>query len=43
VLSEISGMKIPAPLKELDKKPVLHKEICDPMDMMEKVKEALKI
>ncbi len=43
VLSEKSGLTIPAPLKELDKKPVLHKEICEPLSMIDKVKEALKI
>ena len=43
VLSEKSGLKIPEPLKALDKKPVLHKELCHPVDMIEKVKEALEI
>jgi len=43
VLSEKSGLTIPAPLKELDKKPVLHREICEPIHMIEKVREALNI
>ncbi len=43
VLSEKSGLTIPAPLKALDKKPVIHKEICEPLAMIDKVKEALKI
>ncbi len=43
VLSEKSGMQIPAPLKELDKKPVLHKDVCEPMAMIDKVMGALNI
>lgn len=43
VLSEKSGLTIPAPLKELDKKPVLHREICAPIQMIDKVREALNI
>lgn len=43
VLSEKSGLKIPEPLCALDKKPILHKEICEPVDMINKVKEALGI
>lgn len=43
VLSEKSGLTIPVPLKELDKKPVLHKEICQPIEMIDKVREALNI
>ncbi len=43
VLAEKSGLNIPEPLKDLDKKPVLHKETCDPVDMIGKVKEALGI
>ncbi len=43
VLSEKSGLTIPVPLKELDKKPVLHKEICQPIEMIDKVMAALNI
>jgi threonine synthase len=43
VLSEKSGLKIPAALKALDKKVVLHKEFCEPVNMVDKVKEALNI
>lgn len=43
VLADKSGLKIPAPLKSLEKMPVLHKEICEPMEMIDKVKEALNI
>jgi len=43
VLSEKSGLKIPQPLKELDKKPILHKELCEPIEMIDKVREALGI
>ncbi len=43
VLSEKSGLNIPAPLKELDKKPVLHKEICEPLEMIDQVRKALDI
>lgn len=43
VLSEKSGLSIPVPLKELEKKPVLHKDKCDPVNMADKVKEALGI
>ncbi|AEY65473.1 threonine synthase [Clostridium sp. BNL1100] len=43
VLSEKSGLRIPAPLKELDKKPVLHKGFCEPINMIDKVKDALNI
>ncbi|HEY5583886.1 MAG TPA: threonine synthase [Ruminiclostridium sp.] len=43
VLSEKSGLKIPGPLKELDKKPILHKGVCEPNEMINKVKEVLGI
>ena len=43
VLSEKSGLNIPAPLKELEKKPILHKEICEPIAMIDKVRETLEI
>lgn len=43
VLSEKSGLEIPAPLKELDKMPILHKEFCEPEDMINKVKQVLEI
>jgi len=43
VLSEKSGLKIPEALKVLDKKPILHKEICEPIEMIDKVREALGI
>lgn len=43
VLAEKSGNKIPAPLIDLDKKPILHKEFCEPEDMINKVKEILDI
>jgi len=43
VLSEKSGLSIPEPLKELDKKPILHKELCEPIEMIDKVRKALGI
>lgn len=43
VLAEKSGLNIPEPLKDLDKKAVLHKESCNPVDMIRKVKEVLGI
>ncbi len=43
VLSEKSGLQIPVPLKELDKKPILHKEVCEPIAMIDKVRDALNI
>jgi threonine synthase len=43
VLSEKSGLKIPKPLKELDKKPVLHKDLCEPLEMIDKVRETLRL
>jgi len=43
VLAEKSGLNIPAPLEELERKPVLHSGICDPIDMIDKVKDALGI
>ncbi len=43
VLSEESGLKIPEPLKQLDKKPILHKELCQPVEMINKVREVLNI
>ncbi len=43
VLAEKSGMKIPEPLQALDKKPILHKELCEPLEMVDKVEKALGI
>ncbi|MHB8064040.1 MAG: PALP domain-containing protein, partial [Ruminiclostridium sp.] len=43
VLSEKAGIKIPEPLKELERKPILHKELCEPIEMIDKVREALAI
>jgi threonine synthase len=43
VLSKKSGLNIPAPLEELERKPVLHNQVCDPVDMMDQVKKALDI
>lgn len=43
VLSEMAGLKIPNPLRELDKKPVLHKGFCEPVNMIDMVKDALNI
>jgi threonine synthase len=43
VLSEKSGLKIPEPLKELETKPILHKVLCEPIEMIDKVREALGI
>lgn len=43
VLHEQSGLKIPGPLKELEAKPVLHSELCDPENMIGMVKKALNI
>ena len=37
-----TGVKVPSGLKDLDKKPVVHKGVCDVSDMPEAVLEALK-
>jgi threonine synthase len=43
ILSAKTGVKIPEPLQNLDKKPVLHKKICGKSDMMSAVNEYLEI
>ncbi len=43
VLSEKSGLKIPTPLEQLDKKPILHKELCNPAEMIDQVRKVLEI
>ena len=41
-LSEKTGWEIPVPLRDLDKKPVLHKRICNVSDMKNEVDEFLQ-
>ncbi len=33
VLSNLTGLKIPKPLRDIDKKPILHTEVCEKQDM----------
>ncbi len=42
VLSETTGCPIPAPLKDLDKKPILHKDVCAVAAMPEAVSNFLQ-
>lgn len=42
-LSDNTGRPIPAPLKGLDKKPVLHKGVCMPVDMEKCIAEILGV
>lgn len=42
-LSEVTGRQIPAPLKDMDKKPVLHDTVCSRDDMILEVKKILGI
>lgn len=41
-LSEKTGWEIPVPLRDLDKKPILHKGVCDVSDMKAEVDAFLK-
>ncbi|AOY78175.1 threonine synthase [Clostridium formicaceticum] len=43
VLSEHTGLQIPTPIKDLDKKEILHRTVCEKQDMKATIKEMLHI
>lgn len=43
ILSEHTGLQIPSPIKDLEKKEILHRRVCEKEDMKDAIKEILRI
>jgi len=42
-LEKLSGVRVPDAIKDIEKRPVLHKTVCEPEEMKDKVKIFLKL